>query len=66
MASGAGLLSSNLQLFFILTFILGIIGALLFIIPKFFEGTAGIKHDNIFRDSNEWPEVGWEYSLEHF
>ena len=47
MGSGDGLLSSNLKLFFILTFILGIIGALIYIIPKFYEGTPGIKHDNI-------------------
>jgi len=50
MASGVGLLSNNLHLFFLLTFILGIIGSILFIIPKFFEGTARIKHNNIFKD----------------
>lgn len=49
-ASGSGLFSQHLILFFLLTFGLGIFGALLFIIPKFREGTAGIKHNGIFQD----------------
>jgi len=57
MSSGVGLLADNLQFFFFLTFILGIFGALIFIIPKFFEGTAGIKNDNIFK--NPMNSRGW-------
>jgi len=62
MASGVGLLSDNLQLFFFLTFILGIIGALIFIIPKFYDGPAGIRHNNIFKDpmnSRGWIGVSF-------
>ena len=50
LASGTGLLATHQSLFFFLTFILCIIGALMFIIPKFFEGTAGIKNNGIFKD----------------
>ncbi len=57
MTSGIGLLADNLQFFFFLTFILGIFGALIFIIPKFFEGTAGIKNNNIFK--NPMNSRGW-------
>ncbi|MEZ5083659.1 MAG: 4Fe-4S binding protein [Bacteroidales bacterium] len=48
LASGTGLLAKYQSLFFFLTFILCVIGALLFIIPKFFEGKAGIKNNGIY------------------
>jgi polyferredoxin len=58
--SGSGLLTNNILLFFLLTFGLGILGALLFILPKFKEGTAGIKHNGIMHDpmnSRGWAGI---------
>ncbi|MCD4730740.1 MAG: 4Fe-4S binding protein [Bacteroidales bacterium] len=57
MASSTGFLPDNKNLFFFLTFILGIIGALIFIIPKFFDSSPGIKHNNIFK--NPLNNRGW-------
>ena len=57
LASGSGLIAKHQGLFFFLTFILCIIGALMFIIPKFFEGEAGIKNDGIFK--NPLNNKGW-------
>jgi len=49
-ASNSGYFHENRMLFFFLSFVLGIIGALLFILPrKFLEGAPGIKHNNIFK-----------------
>lgn len=50
MASSTGFLAKNKNLIFFLTFMLGILGALIYIIPKFYEGSAGIKNNNIFKD----------------
>jgi len=50
MASSIGLLMDNINLFFFLTFVLGIFGSLTYIIPKFFEDSPGIKNNNIFKD----------------
>lgn len=50
LASSSGFLSQNKNLLFFLTFILGIFGALIFIIPKFFESPPGIKNNNIYND----------------
>jgi len=57
MASSTGFLPESKGLLFFLTFILGIIGALIFIIPKFFDGSPGIKHNNIFK--NPLNNIGW-------
>ena len=57
MDSSTGFLPENKNLFFFLTFIMGIIGALIFIIPKFYESTPGIKHNNIFK--NPLNSRGW-------
>ncbi|MCF8368829.1 MAG: 4Fe-4S binding protein [Bacteroidales bacterium] len=57
LASGNGLLSNNLVLFFFLTFILAVIGALMFIIPSFFSGNPGIKNNYIFK--NPLNSRGW-------
>ena len=48
--SGVGLLSNNLWWFFIGSFVLGIIGILVYIIP-IFKTIEGIKHDGIFLNS---------------
>lgn len=50
LASGNGLVSRNQLLFFLMTFVLMLAGALLFIIPKFYEGEPGIKNNGIFKD----------------
>ena len=55
--SGNGLMSDHRALFFMLTFVLAFLGALLFIIPKFFEGDPGIKNNNIFK--NPLNARGW-------
>ncbi len=60
LASGNGLLAGNQVLFFFLTFILGCIGAVIYIVPKFFEGEPGIKNNNIFKDplnSKGWSGI---------
>ena len=49
-AAGDGLVSNNPLLFLFLTFGLGIIGGLLFIIPKF-RAMPGIKNDHIYHSS---------------
>jgi len=48
-AANQGYFAQNINLFWWLTFGLGILGGLLFIIPKFFE-PAGIKNDNIYHN----------------
>ena len=50
LASSTGFLAENKNLIFFLTFIMGILGALIYIIPKFYVGSAGIKNNNIFKD----------------
>ncbi len=51
MASSTGFIPVDKNLLFLLTFILGIVGAMIFyIIPKFYEGSPGIKNNNIFKD----------------
>ena len=51
-ASSTGYLSNNKWMFFFLTFGLGIIGSLLFIIPNLvLLGSAGIKNDGIYHDA---------------
>lgn len=57
MASSTGLLKENKSIFFFLTFILGILGSLIYIIPKFFESPSGIKNNNIFK--NPLNSRGW-------
>lgn len=47
--SAVGPVQKNPWLFFMLTFGLGILGGLLFIIPKFFE-TSGIKHNGVYHN----------------
>ncbi len=47
--SGHGMVSDNKGLFLLLTFGLGILGGLIFILPKFME-QPGIKNDNIYHD----------------
>jgi polyferredoxin len=49
-AASSGVIVENKGLFLLLTFGLGIIGGLLFILPKFTE-EAGIKHDGIYHDT---------------
>ena len=51
LVSGTGMLAKHQSLFFFLTFILCIIGALMFIFSKFFEGESGIKNDGIFKSA---------------
>jgi Pyruvate/2-oxoacid:ferredoxin oxidoreductase delta subunit len=46
--SSTGIVKNHQKLFFYLTFVLGIVGALIYILPKFRKGTPGIKHNNIF------------------
>lgn len=46
--AATGLVRDNAWLFFTIIFVFSSLGALLFIGPKFKEGTAGIKHNNIF------------------
>ena len=55
-ASSGGLLSDNLTLFFILSFIVGSLGGLIFAFPGIME-PAGIKHHGIFH--NPATNVGW-------
>jgi len=58
--SGNGILTQNVLLFFLLTFGLGLMGALLFIVPKFWEGTPGIKNNGIYHDpinSRGWAGI---------
>lgn len=57
LASGVGMVSTHQLLFFFLTFILCLFGALMFIIPKFFEDEAGIKHNGIY--NNALNSKGW-------
>jgi Pyruvate/2-oxoacid:ferredoxin oxidoreductase delta subunit len=49
--AGTGLVANNTGLFFFLTFILAFIGAMIFILPKFWDGLPGIKHNRIFKTS---------------
>ena len=49
--AGTGMVANNTGLFFVLTFILAFIGAMIFILPKFWDGLPGIKHDRIFKTS---------------
>jgi len=48
--STTGLLAVHTFEFFILTFILAIIGSLLFIVSLFFEGIPGIRNNNIYHN----------------
>lgn len=57
LTSSIGYLPDNVELFFFLTFLLGIWGSLIYIIPKFFEGSPGIKNNNIFK--NPLNSRGW-------
>ena len=50
MSAGNGWVSKNPMLAFLLTFGLGALGGLLFILPKFFK-LPGIKNDNIYHSS---------------
>ncbi|MEP1094402.1 MAG: 4Fe-4S dicluster domain-containing protein [Cyclobacteriaceae bacterium] len=57
-ASTSGLIKSQTPLLFILVFILGAVGALMFIIPQVqLAGPAGIKHNGIF--FNALNNRGW-------
>ncbi len=49
--AGSGTVANNTVLFFMLTFLLAFIGAMIFIIPKFRDGLPGIKHNGIFKTS---------------
>lgn len=57
LASSIGYLPDNIKLFFFLTFLLGILGSFIYIIPKFFEGSPGIRNNNIFK--NPLNSRGW-------
>jgi ferredoxin-type protein NapH len=56
-ASSGGLLSDNLLLIFILSFVLGSVGALVYIFPQIWEGPAGIKNNGVFK--NPATNAGW-------
>ena len=46
--SSVGMLSDNIHIFFLICFVLGTIGALMYIIPPMFIELPGIKNDHIF------------------
>ena len=53
-----GINRENPLLMFFLTFVLGVIGGLLYVLPKFkLEGPPGIKHNNIFHHAA--TNTGW-------
>ena len=57
-ASASGPIIRNPELFFLLTFVLGTIGSLMFILPAArLQGPAGIKHNGIFH--NALNNRGW-------
>jgi len=57
-ASATGLVAENELLFFILIYVIGTIGALMFILPQAkLAGPAGIKHNHIFH--NALNNRGW-------
>ncbi len=56
--SGIGFISENKELLFFLTFGLGILGGLFFLLPAIkIDGPAGIKNDKIFQ--NQATNKGW-------
>lgn len=55
--STIGLVPENNRLLSILVFIVGTIGALMYILPKFTDGPAGIKHNGIFHSAMK--SRGW-------
>jgi ferredoxin-type protein NapH len=56
-ASSIGPVKSNPALFILLTYVLCIIGAMLYILPKIQEGPPGIKNNGIF--NSVMKNVGW-------
>ncbi|MFT6716810.1 MAG: ferredoxin-type protein NapH [Saprospiraceae bacterium] len=57
-ATGSGFVVENKLMLFLLTFVLGAIGGLLYILPAMVtEGPAGIKNDGIFQ--NQATNKGW-------
>ncbi|KGJ93848.1 4Fe-4S binding protein [Colwellia psychrerythraea] len=50
-SSSSGVVSKHTALFFIFSVLLATIGALMYIIPEKFSAPAGIKNDNIFKNS---------------
>ncbi|MEM9857017.1 MAG: 4Fe-4S binding protein [Bacteroidota bacterium] len=56
-AASKGAVSSNPGLFLLLTYVLSIIGAMLYILPKIKDGPPGIKNDGLFQRA--MTNVGW-------
>jgi len=50
-SSSSGIVSKNTSAFFLFSVVLATIGALMYIIPEKFSGPAGIKNNNVFKNS---------------
>ncbi len=50
-SSSTSVVANNAGLYFFFSIILGTIGALMYIIPEKYTGPAGIKNDNVFKNS---------------
>jgi len=50
-SSSSGIVSKNTTAFFLFSVVLATIGALMYIIPEKFSGPAGIKNNNVFKNS---------------
>ncbi|OUR63391.1 4Fe-4S ferredoxin [Colwellia sp. 39_35_sub15_T18] len=50
-SSSSGIVSKNTAAFFLFSVVLATIGALMYIIPEKFSGPAGIKNNNVFKNS---------------
>ncbi len=49
--ASSGIVAQNVGLFFVLSVLLGTLGALMYIIPEKYTGPAGIKNNNVFTNS---------------
>ncbi len=49
--AGTGFYWENQMLFFFLIIVMGVVGALVYIFPAFFDGMPGIKHNGIYHSS---------------